>query len=215
MDKLDLQLRKLVIERKEISNYLITPQWLVGFFEAEGTLVTTKNQKPRIEISQHASDYLLLKAIERFVGGGNVRFDLRKSCCAVWTISDKQLISNKLLCLFDAFLVLRHKRELYNEWRGRHFVTIKTKPTEDCAQVHPQWLCGFADGDGSFHGIVRRQNDYKSSFQVTAVFDLAQKSTSFIEQDLKKINLCLLENKVVLSIAKDMSHLKNSFHKDS
>ena len=75
MEKLDLQLRKVAAEREEISNYFITPQWLVGFFSAEGSLVTTKNNKPRIEISQHVSDYLLLKAIQRFVGGGNVRFD--------------------------------------------------------------------------------------------------------------------------------------------
>ncbi len=75
MEKLDLHLRKVVAEREEISNYSITPQWLVGFFSAEASLVTTKNNKPRIEISQHASYYLLLKAIQRFVGGGNVRFD--------------------------------------------------------------------------------------------------------------------------------------------
>ena len=208
MEKLDLQLRKVVAEREEISNYFITPQWLVGFFQAEGTLVTTKNNKPRIEISQHASDYFLLKAIQKFVGGGNVRFDLRKSYCAVWTISEKQLISNKLLCLFDAFLVLQQKRELYNDWRKRHFTTIQTKPTKDCIEIHPQWLCGFVDGDGSFHGIVRKQNDYKSSFQVTAVFDLAQKNTSFTEEDFKKINLYFLENKAVLSRVKNMYHLK-------
>ena len=208
MEKLDFQLRKVVAEREEISNYFITPQWLVGFFEAEGTLITTKNQKPRIEISQHASDYFLLKAIQRFVGGGNVRFDLRKSYCAVWTISDKQLISNKLLCLFDRFLVLQQKRKLYNDWRRRHFFTIKTKFTKDCIQIHPQWLCGFVDGDGSFHGIVRKQNDYKSSFQVTAVFDLAQKSTSSTEEDFKKVNLYFFEKKAVLSKVKNMYHLK-------
>ena len=208
MDKLDLQLRRVVAERQEISNYLITPQWLVGFFEAEASLITTKSHKPRIEINQHASDYFLLKAIQRFVGGGNVRFDLRKSHCAVWTISDKELISTKLLCLFDAFLVLHHKRELYNDWKGQHFVTINTKPERDCIEIHPQWLCGFVDGDGSFHGIVRKQNDYKSLFQVTVVFDLAQKSTSFTEQDFKKINLCLLENKAVPSKVRNMYHLK-------
>jgi hypothetical protein len=208
MKKLDLQLRKVVVEREEISNYFITPQWLVGFFEAEGTLVTTKNNKPRIEISQHASDYFLLKAIQKFVGGGNVRFDLRKSYCAVWTISDKQLISNKLLCLFDTFLVLQQKRELYNDWRRRHFITIQTKSTKDCIQINPQWLCGFVDGDGSFHGIVRKQNDYKSSFQVTVVFDLAQKDTSFTEEDFKRINLSFFEKKAVLSKVKNMYHLK-------
>ena len=97
---------------------------------------------------------------------------------------------------------------MYHDWRRRHFTTIKRnvalalsarKSTKDCIQIHPQWLCGFVDGDGSFHGIVRKQNDYKSSFQVTAVFDLAQKDTSFTEEDLKKINLYFLENKAVLS----------------
>ncbi len=94
---MSLNLKKIIFSRRQTSFYSITPEWLVGFFEAEGSFITTKNSTPRIEITQHASDYVLLKAIQKFISGGTVRFDLRRSRCAIYTLSDKEIISDKLL----------------------------------------------------------------------------------------------------------------------
>ena len=41
--------------------------------------------------------------------------------------------------------------------------------------ISPDWLAGFADGDGSFYTTIRRQDDYRIGFQFQSVFDLSQK----------------------------------------
>lgn len=61
MKKLILDIKKNLFSRLKKVNYTITPQWLVGFFEAEGSFITTKSNKPRIDITQHASDYILYR----------------------------------------------------------------------------------------------------------------------------------------------------------
>ena len=70
MQKFITNLKKIIYSRRKISNYTITPEWFVGFFEAEGSFITTNSNTPRIEITQHASDYVLFKAIQRFIGAG-------------------------------------------------------------------------------------------------------------------------------------------------
>lgn len=69
-------------------------------------------------------------------------------------------------------------------------------------------MCGFTDGDGSFHGIIRKQKDYKNNFQVQTVFDLAEKNTIFINTDLKNMNNLFFKNKGIISTVKNMYHLK-------
>lgn len=54
MQKFITNLKKIVFFRRKITYYNITPEWFVGFFEAEGSFITTKNNTPRIEITQHA-----------------------------------------------------------------------------------------------------------------------------------------------------------------
>lgn len=74
--------------------------------------------------------------------------------------------------------------------------------------LHLQWLCGFTDNDGSLHGIIRKQKDYKNNFQVQVVFDLAEKKTIFIDSHLKNINNYFFADTRVISVNKNMYHLK-------
>ena len=180
------EVKKLASLREKDNNYRITPEWFIGFFEAEGSFVTTTKKSPRIEISQHASDIFLLLSIKNFFGSGTVRFDIRKSPCALYTISDKNVIAKNLLPLFDQFLFLQNKVQVYENWKSVHFPICKGSPLGTCIEkkmqkkdINPQWLCGFTDGDGSFHCILRKQKDYKCGQQATMVFDLSSKRRGF------------------------------------
>ena len=137
-------------------------------------------------------------AIEKFVGAGSVFFDLRKSYCAVYTVTDQKIISSKLLPYLNAFLVLNNKIRFYEISRKNHFNAVPRKSIKKSSSYNPYWLCGFTDGDGSFHGIVRKQKDYKNNFQVTAVFDLAHKNSIYIHTHFEKINEYFFQKKAVI-----------------
>jgi len=62
----------------------------------------------------------------------------------------------------------------FNEWRKAHFnlPPVAINPT-----ITPAWLVGFVDGEGSFFALIHRASDYRSGYQVQAVFDIAQLDT--------------------------------------
>lgn len=207
-----LHLKKVLHYRKKVDYYNITPQWFVGFFEAEGSFITINQKIAAIQITQHASDYNLLKAIQKFVGGGHIRFDTRKSLIAVYTCSNRKIISEKLFHYFDHFLVFQDKKEKYINWKKCNFDNSATlfldKISKNGKNICGNWLCGFVDGDGSFHGITRKQKTYKHNVQLLVVFDLSQKKSENNIKDLLKINTLFFDNKCVLYTYKEMCHLK-------
>ena len=71
---------------------------------------------------------------------------------------------------------------------------------------YPEWLCGFTDGDGSFHGILRKQKEYRCNYQVQAVFDLAQKEP--IEKDFSLINKLFFNGKASFSTVDSIGYLR-------
>ena len=171
------QINAILSERAKDSHYSLSQQWLQGFVEAEGCFLGRGGQRPIFEITQHASDCFLMLAIKRFIGGGKVRLSKRRDgrLLCVYTLSGKRIIAEKLLPLWhNAYAAPKILRD-FQPWLALHFPQEKIVIND--TEISGNWLAGFTDGDGSFHTVFRRQEDYKIGFQFQAVFDLAQKNS--------------------------------------
>lgn len=115
-----------------------------------------------------------MEEIAKFIGHGRVRLENRQDgrSQAVLTIYDKTVLINKIVPIFDGRLISDKKIIQFNNWKRDLYVSGSIKPGPKI--IHPEWLVGFTDGDGSFYPMIHRANDYKCGFQVQLVFDLAQ-----------------------------------------
>jgi len=178
LNKLDAQLIPLIGQRADPSFYssFLSFEWIAGFAEAEGGTYGAEGGQASFSITQHISDWYLLEAIRDYLGAGYVRpvFWDDGRICAVLSITNKEELRNVVIPLLEGRIRSLKKLAQFNEWRETHFnlPPVVINPT-----VSPAWLAGFVDGDGSFYALIHKASDYRSGFQVQAVFDIAQLDT--------------------------------------
>ena len=87
----------------------LTPEWLAGFFDGEGSVTFTRDQSLQVVIAQSREDILL--AIADFVGNGvvkvNKRFATRKPECTLrWCGKNAARVLEILL----PHLIIKHRQ---------------------------------------------------------------------------------------------------------
>jgi len=176
---LQKQLLLLAKNRLELNYYNISHQWLLGFIEAEGNFFGRENQQPSFNLSQHGADEVLMEAIAKFIGHGNVRVYTRKDgrSEAILTIYDKTILRKTIIPMCLNNLKTKNKSNQFNSWISIHFKDLVPLINTTQTPIHKDWLVGFTDGDGSFYPMFHKSKDYKCGFQVQATFDLAQLDT--------------------------------------
>ena len=70
-------LQQLISSRDDLSSYSINRDWFLGFVKAEGSFVGKAGSQPIFEITQHSSDLFLFYAIQKWIGAGTVRINVR------------------------------------------------------------------------------------------------------------------------------------------
>lgn len=223
-----LRERKLICRQGwYISKWLekapLKDDWLRGLIEAEGSFTQNRERKkPIFEITQLAIDSALIHSIRNKLGVGHVRISQRDDGrrCAVYSLTNRGDIIRCLLPILEKGFVFSKARLSYLRWLDTHF-----KPLTNLLEVYSSdqakaglthgydpsafnvnWLHGFTDGDGSFHFIIRKQKDYRFSYQVQAVFDLSQKVGKLELMGLG--NHLFGENNYSITMDKSGSHLK-------
>ena len=158
-------------------NIKVTPEWFAGFIEAEGHFHGKVGQQPFFTISQHAADYQLMETLSEYIGHGKVRLAVRPDgrSEAILTIYNKEVLKNKIIPICSEHFITKNKSAQFMEWVNAHFPEYKSIVLPNSSKsIHPQWLAGFVDGDGSFYTLTHKAKDYKCGYQVQAVFDIAQ-----------------------------------------
>lgn len=172
-------LGSLIVKRSTIDGYSITQNWLIGFVEAEGSFTGNEKQSATFQITQHAADWVLMEAIAKFIGCGTVKFIKRKDgrVFANYIVSDKKLLLEQIIPLFDNKFISSKKQDQFNNWKKIHFGLDSNNFNDQSVlsnNIHPDWLVGFVDGDGSFYPMIHKAKDYKCGYQIQATFDIAQ-----------------------------------------
>jgi hypothetical protein len=177
--QLTQQLLALARNRLDLAYFNISPQWLVGFIEAEGSFYGKKGEQPLFHLSQHASDKFLMEAIAKFLGHGRVRSFVRKDgrSESILAIYNKEVLRNVIIPLCRGNLISINKSNQFNKWVETHFEDLAQPCAPTNLRIDKDWLVGFTDGDGSFYPMLHKAKDYRCGYQVQATFDLAQLDT--------------------------------------
>ena len=68
-------LLKMLNARNKLTHYSFTPDWFLGFLEAEGTFIGEGGNPPIFECTQHTSDYYMMSALRDWLGAGTVHIN--------------------------------------------------------------------------------------------------------------------------------------------
>ena len=133
--------------------------WLIGFFEAEGGIITRKSPSGRlsftVEIDQ--KDPRLLSMIAQRLGYGTTSRTTRKDGSVIWryaAISTCQVDPHTHL--LNGNLVTKRKRTQFRRWMARRRATGRFRRDPRVRRCHPAvsrlhaWWGGFAEGDAGF-----------------------------------------------------------------
>ena len=170
-------MKELLTRRNNGCHYSLSRDWFLGFIEGEGTFLETREKTPFFQCTQHFSDYPLFCALREFIGAGSVHFAKRADGRrhVVYTLRGKRQLEEKMLPLLENPLVAGKFKSNVLAWLSTHWPDFRPGVHNQSEMPSGEWLSGFTDGDGSFHHILRPQQDYKCKLQFQALFDLAQK----------------------------------------
>ena len=124
MHRHKLSAKQMWLARKNSDAFATSDDWLRGFIEAEGTFTqNNKTMQPLFQITPLGCEDILMWAIKDKIGKGRIHNNVRKGGrhCVVYSLSNKQHISQHLPPLLRKGFVLSKARLGYHTWLQTHF----------------------------------------------------------------------------------------------
>ena len=127
---------------------------------APGSFIGNEGKQASLQITQHVADIVLLEAIAEFIEHGKVNVQYRNDgrAQAILIIYDKSILKEKIIPLCSGNLKCLKKTIQFSNWVKYHFPEINISRNINNI-IHPEWLIGFIDGDGSFYPVIHKAKD--------------------------------------------------------
>jgi hypothetical protein len=171
-------------------------EWFIGFFEAEGSLISWfdgKKQRVQIEITQ--KDPKLLFTVRSKLGFGNVTSFQKKTTKEIyWRYqTSKKNYLEKFIYLFNGNLVTEHKNKVFDlflfHFNQIYQTNFKVSKRQVQINLETGWLSGFLEGDGGFWATLNNlkgERNYLSQGLVVK-FYLTQKNEHALLNHIKDL----------------------------
>lgn len=149
--------------------------WLVGFFEAEGSLTIVSRGDLQIVITQGYKNISTLYLIKEALGFGRV---VKQGPTTFrYIIQDRDSIITFLGMLYNR-IVLNHKLIKYNDFvscsNSKFNLNMPLQNKVAVIDLENSWLSGFTDGDGCFNvSYILTKKKFKFRFILSQQCDLS------------------------------------------
>lgn len=170
-------------------------EWFIGFFEAEGSLITWFDKKQRFEIEITQKDPKLMYKIKQNLGWGNVT-SFKKHNQTYWRYqtSSAQNI-NRFILLLNGNLATVKKIKQFQLWVHGINKVYETNylvlPRSINASLNTAWLAGFLEADGGFwvssNSMIYKAKDGLLSYRIRMKFYITQKSEHELLNQIKTL----------------------------
>nr|YP_010731984.1 putative LAGLIDADG homing endonuclease [Kalinella pachyderma]WDY12898.1 putative LAGLIDADG homing endonuclease [Kalinella pachyderma] len=171
-------------------------EWLIGFFEAEGSFLTWIYKRRRFAIEVSQKDGPLIHKIRSELGFGRVT-EIKRKSEMYWRYYAQDVVSlTRLISLFNGNLITEKKLDQFKDWLSK-YNTSKNKeilflPKRVEISLRDAWLSGFLEGDAGFfikpHDIIRftkKKNEPK--YDLKMKFYLTQKNELTLLTRIKEL----------------------------
>lgn len=157
----------------------LSKTWLIGFFEAEGSLTVATRGELQFVITQGYRNVAVLHYIKSLVGIGRVV--KQGSTTFRFVVQDKEGLRD-IIELLNGNLVLYKRREgeaglkrFIEAYNKKYKANIEFNPSVFKPTRNDGWISGLSDGDGWFNiGYVKSKNTFPIRFILSQKDNLAE-----------------------------------------